>query len=108
MVCGARGSIQFDFFHGFAVRNEGRVSRVRKILRPFTATAKLFSVASANLVDRAIHGETAYPGLRHLIKPSTLQRVVKGLPRSHPTEAIAVATARDFILAAALSETDEE
>jgi predicted dehydrogenase len=35
MVSGTRGAVQLDFFHGFAVRHDGRVSRLRKAARPF-------------------------------------------------------------------------
>jgi predicted dehydrogenase len=100
-VHGARGAIQLDFFHGFAVRHGGRASRMRKIARPFTAAVKLFSTASTNLLGRAIHGETAYPGLRCLIQ--AFYAAARG-ERPSPIsadEAIAVASARDAILAAA-------
>jgi predicted dehydrogenase len=107
MVCGARGAIQLDFFHGFAVRHDGRVSRMRKILRPFSATVKLFGAASANLLSRAIRGEAAYPGLRNLIQAFYAAARDEGPSPISADEAIRVAAARDRIRVAALSETDE-
>lgn len=107
LVYGGHGAIQFDFFHGFAVRYDGRVSRVRKILRPFSAAVKLFGAASTNLLNRAIRRETAYPGLRRLIQTFYAAARDKGPAPISAEEAFAVAVARDVILTAAHSETDE-
>jgi predicted dehydrogenase len=106
MVYGDRGAIQLDFFHGFAVHHDGRVTRVRKIVRPFTGAIKLFCAASANLLGRGLRGETAYPGLRRLV-----QAFYTAARRESPSpipaeEAIAVAGARDAILVAAASFGD--
>jgi predicted dehydrogenase len=68
MVCGQRGAVQLDFFHGFAVRHDGRVSRWRKAAQPFGAALKVFGAASVNLAFRGLHGEVAYPGLRRLMQ----------------------------------------
>lgn len=106
-VCGDRGAIQLDFFHGFAVRHDGRVSRMRKILRPFSATIKVFGAASANLLNRAIRGEAAYPGLRALMQAFYAAARDEGPSPISAEDAIRVAAARDRILVAALSETNE-
>jgi predicted dehydrogenase len=106
MICGGRGAVQLDFFHGFAVRHDGRVSRMRKILRPFSAAVKQLGIASTNLLNRAIHGEIAYPGLGHLMQ--AFYAAARG-ERPSPIsaqEAIAVAVARDVILARATSSPD--
>jgi len=101
MVYGGRGAIQFDFFHGFAVRHDGRATRMRKIALPFTAAAKLFSTASGNLLGRAVRGEAAYPGLRRLIQAFYAATRGEIPPPISAEEAIAVAGARDAIVSAA-------
>src|SRR5262249_15202020 len=53
-ICSSRETLQLDFFHGFGVRYDGRVSRGRKILRPFSAAVKLLGAASVNLLSRTI------------------------------------------------------
>src|SRR5262249_38633709 len=105
IVCGGRGALQLDFFHGFGIRYDGRVSHARKVLRPFSAAAKLLGAASANLLNRTIRGEAAYPGLRTLIR-SFYAAVRREAPSPVSAEdAIEIATARDRILAVAFSET---
>ena len=74
---------------------------MRKIVRPFSAAVRLFGTASMNLLGRAIRGETAYPGLQCLVQ--AFYAAARGTaPSPIPVEeAIAVADARDAILAAA-------
>jgi predicted dehydrogenase len=104
-VLGSAGAVELDFFHGFALRHDGRVSRLRKMTQPFRTTSKLFGVASVNLLGRALRHETAYPGLR------SLTRAFYGAVLSHSAspvsgeDTIAVAVARDVILAAAAATT---
>jgi predicted dehydrogenase len=104
MVCGGRGTLQLDFLHGFAVRHDGRVSRARKVLRPFSAAAKSLGAASANLLNRAIRGEAAYPGLRSLIRSFYAAARHEAPAPVSAEDAIVVAAARDRILAVAFSE----
>jgi hypothetical protein len=98
-VRGQSSAIHLDFFHGFAVRHDGRVSRLRKILHPFVAASKLFGTASINLFARGIHGEAAYPGLQRLMQD--FYGAARGeCPSPIPAEdVVAVAAARDTILA---------
>lgn len=98
MVSGTRGSIQLDFFHGFALRHDGQVSRLRKASHPFTAALSLFGAATVNLLARGLHGELAYPGLRRLTQ--AFYAAVRGeTPPPIPAEdIIAVAAARDALL----------
>jgi predicted dehydrogenase len=103
MVYGGRGTVQLDFFHGFSVLHDGRVSRVRKVLRPFSAAINLFGASATNLLRRATRGETAYPGLRSLIERFyAAVRHETSVPVS-AEDAIVVAAARDRILEVALS-----
>ena len=86
-----------DFFHGFAIRYDGNVSRLRKIVRPFSTSLKLFCAASINLIERGLRAETAYPGLRQLTqKFYTAVRRAGSSPIS-PEDTMAVAVARDAI-----------
>jgi predicted dehydrogenase len=98
MVSGNRGSLQLDFFHGFAVRHDGRVSRLRKASRPFVAALSLFGAATVNLFERGLAGELAYPGLRQLTK--RFYAAVRGEmpPPISAADIIAVAAARDALL----------
>src|SRR5215510_5208555 len=97
---GAEGTIHLDLFHGFAVIDPGRVSRWRKIARPFDLSARTLAGAAANLGRRAMRGQPAYPGLQRLVNRfiSAIQR--RTAPPISPAEAIAVARVRDQILRA--------
>ena len=96
-----RETIALDFFHGFAIRYHGKVSRFRKIARPFANSLKLFGAASWNLISRGLRAEAAYPGLQQLT--STFYSAVRGAgpPPISADDAIAVAVARDAVLAGA-------
>jgi hypothetical protein len=98
-VQGCGGSIQLDFFHGFAVCHDGHVSRLRKVARPFAVASKLFGTASINLLTRGVYGETAYPGLRRLMQ--AFYTAARGECPSPipPDDVVAVAVARDTIVA---------
>ncbi|HEV2098213.1 MAG TPA: Gfo/Idh/MocA family oxidoreductase [Stellaceae bacterium] len=97
-VCGPRGTLQFDLFHGFAVHHDGGATRLRKAARPCATALKLFGAASANLAGRGLRGEVAYPGLRSLVRG--FYASARGeAPAPIPAEdMIAVAAARDVIL----------
>jgi hypothetical protein len=66
-IVGTEGTIFIDLFHGFAFNESGKVSRARKIMRPFYHSANRFLAVSLNLVHRAVQCEIAYPGLNKLI-----------------------------------------
>src|SRR5260370_17999537 len=63
MISGTGGAVQLDFFHGFALRHDSRVSRFRKAARPFGVALKQFGAPSGNFVNRGLRGGVAYPGL---------------------------------------------
>jgi predicted dehydrogenase len=63
----SEGSIQLNFFHGYAVVRRGRPSRMDKISQPFRYAGKSAAIAAMNLASRALRREMAYPGLGNLI-----------------------------------------
>ncbi len=100
-LAGTQGSLELDFFHGFALREKGTVSRLRKALRPFDTSARRAVAAARNLGHRALVGAPAYPGLNEFIA-AVYESIEGSGPPPIPAEAaIAVARARDRILAAA-------
>ena len=62
------GTIELDLFSGFAIVDRTSATRVMKIARPFYSAATLGVAASRNLLARAVRIETAYPGLRELVR----------------------------------------
>lgn len=88
-----------DLFHGFAVRYPGTVSRTRKVFQPFEFSIRQFGAASGNLIGRMLTNESAYPGLRRLV--SLFYQAVRsgGIPPIPPQDTLAVACARQVILA---------
>ena len=99
-VIGEGGTATADLFHGFAVVQPGDVSRGRKIAQPFALGLATVGGASANLARRAARREPAYPGLRELVR-SFYDAIAGGAPPPIPTaETLAVARARERILAA--------
>lgn len=95
----ARGTARLDLFHGFAVIEPGGVSRARKVVRPFALAGATTVRAGANLLGRAARREPAFPGLRELVA-AVYRAVRKGGPPPLPeSEILAVARARDAILA---------
>ncbi len=98
MVSGTRGAVQLDFFHGFAVRHDGSVSRLRKVAQPFGAALNLLGAASVNLLGRGLRGEFAYPGLHGLTRAFYAAARGEAPPPIPAEDIIAVATARDALL----------
>ena len=90
-LIGARGTIEVDLFHGFAMLRDGQVSRARKIAGPFVHAAGETGAAAGNLVRRAWRRESAYPGLRQLFADFYQAIVTGGLPPILPSETIDVA-----------------
>jgi predicted dehydrogenase len=100
-ITGSNGAIYLDLFHGFAAIEPGAVSRIRKILRPFTTTGGRFWSASLNLCLRGLSRESAYPGLKRLISRFYESVLTGQAPPFSRAEILAVAMAREDILAAA-------
>lgn len=98
-LIGERGSAHVDLFHGYSVIESGAVSRTRKIAHPFLRSGATILSAAANLASRATRREPAYPGLRELISRFYDSLRNGGTPPISPAETLAVAVARDKILA---------
>lgn len=97
-VLGTTASAHADLFHGFAVIEPGSATRGRKLARPFALAGATLGRASANLAQRGLSREVAYPGLRELVR-STHEAIAAGKPSPiDEREIIGVAAARDAIL----------
>jgi predicted dehydrogenase len=102
VLAGARGSMDVDLFHGFAVAHGGAVSRAAKVLRPFGDAARQAGAAAANLTRRAWRREPAYPGLARLVElfyQAVAHRQPAPIP---PADTLATARACDRVAAAVL------
>jgi predicted dehydrogenase len=97
------GTMELDNFHDFAVAWPGTVSRGAKIVQPFLRGGLGLATAGWNLAARAVRREFAYPGLQALV--SEFYRAVESPtsvpPPITPDQSIAVAEARDRIVALA-------
>jgi predicted dehydrogenase len=97
-LMGTRATGYADLFHGFAIVDRGRATRVTKLTRPFTHSARVLTGATANLTRRAVSRESAYPGLRELVgRTYDAIGTGAGSPISLE-ETVDVAAARDEIL----------
>lgn len=67
-IIGENGTATADLFHGYAVIESGEVSRIRKISRPFVASALTLGHAAVNGLRRGVAQETDFPGLRELVR----------------------------------------
>lgn len=98
-ITGTHGSIDLDFFHGYAVFRSGRTSRWAKAARPFLASAGRFAAASSNLAARVLRWEPAYPGLRDLLA-ACYQRAASARPAPfEDAEILDIYRARDALAA---------
>ena len=105
-VMGERGFVQADLFHGFAVFENGAVSRAQKILHPIAWSVRSFIAANQNLIVRAWRNEPAYPGLRELIGAVYRSISADSPAPIAPAEILAVARARDELILLSRSKTD--
>jgi predicted dehydrogenase len=99
-VMGSAGTANADLFHGFATVDRGRVGRATKLTGPFTRSTRTLAGAGANLAARTIAWEPAYPGLRELVRRTYAAIANDDEPPISAAETVAVAVARDRILAA--------
>ena len=62
------GTLEADLFNGFSVWDGSGNSRLMKLFRPIRSAAATAAATSTNLLGRALRAETAYPGLRELVR----------------------------------------
>jgi predicted dehydrogenase len=94
---GTRGSASADLFGGYAVFENGRVSRGAKIARPFRLGSSLVTSAGVNVAARASRWEPAYPGLRELIREFHDAAARGGEPPISRAETLAAAELIDAV-----------
>lgn len=104
-LIGERGTISLDLFHGYSIIEAGRVSRARKLARPFVFSGKNLSAASANAIRRGLARETAFPGLTELCRRFYLAADKRADAPISATEAIDIAVVRDRIAASLVTQT---
>lgn len=97
-IIGAGGTLHLDLFHGYALIESGRVSRLRKVSHPFDLGARILARASANMARRVVTWEPAYPGLRTLVRAFYSAVRTGGASPVSPREVLEVARTRDRIL----------
>ena len=100
------GTIRANLFHGYATIERGTPSRMDKLGRPFVGSLLTLGAAMRNVGTRAARGETAYPGLRELVR--RFHGACAGREPSPITvdESVDVARARDRISAVRRPPTD--
>jgi hypothetical protein len=92
-----RGTARIDLFHGFGTIAAGTATRGAKITRPFLSAGATVSAATTNLARRGLRRESAYPGLRELVRRFYLAAADGSASPISPEETLAVATAGDRI-----------
>ena len=104
-LIGTRATGLADLFHGFATFDRGGRTRADKVARPLTRGLKTLGASTANLASRSARRESAYPGLHELVR-RTYQAVAAGTASPiGPDETLAVAHARDRLLAPSAGAT---
>lgn len=93
------GTVRANLFHGYATIERGKPSRADKALRPFISSATSAGAAFGNLLGRSIRRETAYPGLRELVRRFHEACAGRGPLPISVEESVDVARARDTIAA---------
>jgi predicted dehydrogenase len=90
-VFGDRGVAVADLFHGYSFIDCAPTTRGAKLCRPFRLAGRRLWSASANLVERAVRRELAYPGLGALLG-TVYEAIHTGAPTPvSPSEALASA-----------------
>jgi predicted dehydrogenase len=96
-IFGADGTIHMDMFHGYAVVEPGKVSRLRKMIHPFDLAIRTLSAAATNLGLRTIKWQPAYPGLERLVKAFYQAARSGAEPPITRADVMAVARVRDLL-----------
>jgi len=100
-VTGTRGTLQADLFHGFATFERAHASRAYKIARPFATSARQLGRATSNLGRRVLARESAFPGLRDLVRVVYAEIRGEGPPALPAEHVRQVALAREVIASVA-------
>lgn len=100
VVAGQTATLHADLFHGFGTVDRVSAGRAGKLARPFARAAATLGQAGSNLGRRALAGEAAFPGLDVLIARVYAAIAAEGPSPLSPAHTLAVARARDAILAA--------
>ena len=82
------------------------MGRSRKVTGPFLESTQTLIAAGRNLATRAVTRETAYPGLRELVRRTYAAITDDSPPPITVDETVAVAIARDRVLERALTLSD--
>ncbi len=83
-------TIHLDLFHGFCWSENPRSGRAGKLLRPFASAWNQQAAAAGNLLTRIATRESAYPGLRELLRRSYAAIDGSVPPPITPAESLAV------------------
>lgn len=92
------GTIRANLYHGFATIERGMPSRTDKVGRPFVTSALTLGAALQNITGRLARGESAYPGLRELVRRFHLACAGQSSSPITVEESLDVARARDTIV----------
>lgn len=95
-VIGTKSTAYIDLYHGYGILEPGEVSRQAKIIKPFRLGTQLLVSASSNLIYRSLQAESAYPGLRELIKRFYQSIATDTPPPISNAEVLAAAHLIDF------------
>ncbi|MCI0396172.1 MAG: Gfo/Idh/MocA family oxidoreductase [Chloroflexi bacterium] len=98
-VVGSAGTIHLDLYHGYTFVEPGQVSRAHKAIHPFSYAMRRLVAAGGNLAGRTLRRQPAYPGLWQLVSDFYQAVQQNGNPPISPADTLAVAEARDRLLA---------
>ncbi|WP_411281019.1 Gfo/Idh/MocA family protein [Gemmatimonas sp.] len=97
-LLGTTATATADLFHGYAVIDTGPMSRASKAVRPFRVAARSMMAASANLAQRGLRAEAAYPGLQGLVDRAYLAFAGRGAVPISADALVDVARTRDRLI----------
>lgn len=103
---GDRGSLEVDGFQGGGIRLPERRSRAAKLLSAYERAGRMTVGATRTLSQRVLRGETAYPGLRDLVR-RFYAALYGGAPPISMAQMVDAAAARDNLLGALREDAKE-
>ena len=93
------GTVRANLYHGYATIERGTPSRLDKIGRPIVGSLQTLGTSIQHLATRAARRESAYPGLRELVRRFHRACAGGGASPIAVEESLDVARARDSIAA---------